>query len=173
MEKLNTIEQFGLSWISFKQSVLSRQRRQCVLWHRHFILKECHKINVLTCRLKSMCVVCTSPGSGETHDIMSIVIMVTCLGVCLVLSLKQLQNTVQARFALLQPHIYSTVYVSCKVFHNGKNISQVSINHLMQGVSLRSVAGKIVLYPSSRDHRNAVGAIPDEPGCRTFRQTDT
>ena len=65
------------------------------------------------------------------------------------------------------------MHVYCKGFHYCKNISRVSANHLVPGVSLERVVGINVLYPSSIDHRNAVGSIPDGSGCRTFIQTVT
>ena len=33
MSKMNNVEQFGLSWILFKQSVFSSQMNKCVLIH--------------------------------------------------------------------------------------------------------------------------------------------
>ena len=45
---MNNIGQFRLSWILFKQSVsVSRRAMYLAIWHIHYNLKGCYKINVL------------------------------------------------------------------------------------------------------------------------------
>ena len=68
-------------------------------------------------------------------------------------------------------HCCNHIYVSCKGFHNCKNISQVSVNHLVQGVSLRRVVGKRVLYPFPGTSK-CCWIHSDGSGCRTSHVPD-
>ena len=57
ISKINNIDQFGLSWILFKQSVFSSQRSQYALIHfasfyRNFSLQGYHTIKVLITQLR-------------------------------------------------------------------------------------------------------------------------
>ena len=58
--------------------------------------------------------------------------------------------------------------MSCDGFHYCKNISRVSVNHLVHGALLGRVAGKRNSDPCSKDHQNVVEPFPKDvvpPDC--------
>ena len=114
------------------------------------------------------CALCVLPRVHMRY----IVVIVTCLKSlpCCFVETTSVNLVCRAYRTLSRQGVYccNHIYVSCQGFHYCKNNSQVSANHLAQGVSLGRVVGKRGLYPYCRDHQSNVGSIHDVSGYRIF-----